>query len=66
NNGTLFAHRQQYRTPVTTKLACVPALARPVRPVRTGSKRGTARAGGAERGNARVGDGWDMAHHRLP
>ncbi|WP_317259588.1 MULTISPECIES: hypothetical protein [Streptomyces] len=27
NNGTLFAHRQQYRTPVTTKLACVPALA---------------------------------------
>ncbi|GAB2910062.1 hypothetical protein [Streptomyces mayteni] len=27
NNGTLFAHRQQYRTPVTTKLACVLALA---------------------------------------
>ncbi|MGA6152838.1 hypothetical protein ACPEIC_05850 [Stenotrophomonas sp. NPDC087984] len=27
DNGTLFAHRQQYRTPVTTKLACVPALA---------------------------------------
>ncbi|MEU9793140.1 hypothetical protein AB0E27_21360 [Streptomyces sparsogenes] len=27
NNGTLFAHRQRYRTPVTTKLACVLALA---------------------------------------
>ncbi|RAJ66681.1 hypothetical protein K378_02853 [Streptomyces sp. Amel2xB2] len=27
NDGTLFAHRQQYRTPVTTKLACVLALA---------------------------------------
>ena len=27
NGGTLFAHRQQYRTPVTTKLACVLALA---------------------------------------
>ncbi|MEV6126241.1 hypothetical protein AB0M05_05345 [Streptomyces violaceusniger] len=27
NNGTLFAHRQRYRTPVTTKLACVVALA---------------------------------------
>ncbi len=27
NNGTLFAHRQRYRTAVTTKLACVLALA---------------------------------------
>ncbi|WP_324605617.1 hypothetical protein [Streptomyces niger] len=27
NNGTLFTHRQRYRTPVTTKLACVLTLA---------------------------------------